>query len=189
MRYCHGAILNSMQNSKTLTIIIGLLVITGFTLYYFETTLKPEATAPTATSSAIMYRNDDFGFVFALPDSWRGYSVVYETWEGNSLLAPSTTQTGTKILLRHPKWTESLPYEDIPVLVFTAAQWNLYLAEGFTISAAPIPATELGRNSQYVFALPPRWNFDYREEYEEAEEIVQSNPLTGFEIPTASAGD
>jgi hypothetical protein len=178
-----------MQNSKTLTIIIGLLVVTGLALYFFETTLKPETTASTATSTTVVYRNNDFGFIFALPDSWRGYSILNETWEGNSLLAPSTTQTGTKLLLRHPQWTESLPYEDIPVLVFTVAQWNLYLAEGFTVSAAPIPATELGRNSQYVFALPPRWNFDYREGYTEAEEIVQSNPLTGFEVAAASAGD
>ncbi len=173
-----------MQNAKNLTPVILFLVVTGFALYYFETRLQQTAPQETATSTAVVYRNDEFGFTFAMPDSWRGFLIVHTTWEGNSLLAPSTTQTGTKILIRHPQWTADQPYEDIPVLVFTIAQWNLYLAEAFTVSAAPVPAIELGKNNQYVFALPPRWNFDYLEGYEEAEAIVASSPLTAFAVET-----
>jgi hypothetical protein len=173
-----------MQKSKHLMIVILLLVITGFSFYYFETALQQKTAALTATSTAVVYQNDDFGFTFALPASWRGFSIVNTTWEGNSILVPSTTQTGAKILIRHPKWTKERPYEDIPVLVFTIAQWNLYLADAFSVSAAPVPATELGKNNQYVFALPPRWNYDYNDGYEEAEAIVASNPLIPFALET-----
>jgi len=39
-----------------------------------------------------------------------------------------------------------------------------------------------------VFALPPRWNFDYSEGYEEAESIVKTNPLKTFNIETHVSG-
>jgi hypothetical protein len=42
-------------------------------------------------------------------------------------------------------------------------------------------ATELGRNNLYVFALPPRWNYDFSEGHEEAENIIKSNPLKTIE--------
>jgi hypothetical protein len=141
-----------------------------------------------STATTVIYNNTDYGFNFTLLESWKGYSIVKTNWQGSPLAATSTEQTGTKLLIRNPKWTEALPYQDIPVLVFTVAQWNLYAAENFTVSAAPIPATELGRNNMYVFALPPRWNFDYSEGFVEAEKIVNSNPLKAYNIQTNISG-
>lgn len=163
--------------------VLGL----GYSLLDKDTVVVP-VSEPTASSTAVVYNNSNFGFTFSLPESWKAYSVVESTWEGNPLTATSTKQTGTKLLIRNPRWTSALPYEDIPVMVFTIAQWNSYVAENFSISAAPIQASELGRNNMYVFALPPRWNFDYSEGYEEADGIVKSNPLKTFNVQTNVSG-
>ena len=135
-----------------------------------------------------MYSNPDFGFTFALPDSWKGYSIVNNTWQGNPLTATSSKQAGPKLLIRNQKWTSALPYEDIPVMVFTVAQWNSYVAGNFSVSAAPILATELGRNNLYVFTFPPRWDFDYSEGYQEAQDIIKSNPLKTFNVQNNVSG-
>ena len=139
-----------------------------------------EVSNPSAVS--ISYKNTQYGFNFTLPSDWTGYTIVKNTWTGNPLTSGTKKQTGPKLLIRNPKWTEANHYEDIPVLVFTLAQWKSYAAENFAVSAAPIPATELGRNNTYVFALPPRWDFDYSTGYQEADTIVQSNPLTPFNL-------
>lgn len=175
-----------MKNNKTisvLTIIISLLVLlsVGYLLSN-EDTEKTSKGDSSASSTSVVYSNTDFGFTFSLPSNWEGYSVVQGAWQGNPLTAGGAKQTGIKLLIRNPKWTSELPYEDIPVMIFTRAQWDLYSAEKFSVSAAPILASEIGRNNLYVFALPPRWNFDYSEGYEEAENIVRSNPLKAFAI-------
>jgi hypothetical protein len=45
------------------------------------------------------------------------------------------------------------------------------------VSAAPIGPSELGRNTNYVFALPARYNFAYLPGWEEVDETVQHKPL------------
>lgn len=179
-----------MNNNKTLPISLAVVVVLVVGILIYMTTTKEEtpvnytppvsSTPPTASSTSTTYNNQTFGFSFTLPDTWKGYTVVSNLWEGNPLTATTTKQTGTKLIIRNPKWTTALPYQDIPVMVFTLAQWNSYLSGNFSVSAAPVSATELGRNNMYVFALPPRWNFDYSEGYVEAENIVKSNPLKTF---------
>jgi hypothetical protein len=125
---------------------------------------------------SIAYNNTDYGFTLFLPTSWKGFSIVESKWQGTTS-TDAVAPTGPKIVVRNPKWTEGAHYEDIPILVFTIYDWELYLSGGFSVSAAPIEARELGRNNNYVFALPPRWNFDYSLGYEEAEKIIESRPL------------
>ncbi|MGB8451919.1 MAG: hypothetical protein WCD89_06255 [Anaerocolumna sp.] len=50
-----------------------------------------------------------------------------------------------------------------------------------TFVSAPINPCELGRNSQYVFALPARYNYAFPEGFEEVEDIIQSAPLAPTE--------
>ncbi|MDD2756827.1 MAG: hypothetical protein PHS80_15045, partial [Methanothrix sp.] len=61
--------------------------------------------------------------------------------------------------------------------IFTLAQWDDLLAEKFHIGAAPIGPSELGRNADYVFALPARYNYAFPTGYEEVDQIIQGKPL------------
>lgn len=141
--------------------------------------LVPSA-SPAASQTGLAYQNAEFGFSFSLPSSWKGYTVVTSKWEGTSQDKKgnsSTTQTGPEISIRHPEWTEQNPRQDIPIMIFTLAQWSDLQADKFHIGAAPVNPTELGRNSQYVFALPARYNFAFPTGYEEVENILKTNPL------------
>lgn len=134
---------------------------------------------------SILYRNRDYGFTFTLPKSWSGYKIAAETWEGRSLEGSTSgqiTETGPKLLIRHPGWTKENPREDIPIMVFTMAQWDKVQQAKISLGAAPIGPTELGRNSTYVFALPARYNFDFLTGFEEVEQILAGNPLKPFDL-------
>ena len=134
------------------------------------------------STSTIEYKNDRYGFVFSLPLSWTGYTIVDETWTGYA-----TGESGDKkftegplISIRHPNWTEKIKRQDIPVMVFTIGQWQDLQNDKFHIGAAPIGPSELGRNVKYVFALPARYNYAFPAGYEEVDKIMQSNPLKVF---------
>lgn len=168
-----------------LIIIIIALCVGSYFVYFYNNHNNKEVEINNqnvnTNSSFITYKNTDYGFNFTLPLSWQGYSIIKEEWQGN-MLTDKTAQSGPKIIIRNPKWTTSAPYEDLPILVFTISQWNSYQAEDFAVSAAPIMASELGRNNLYVFALPPRWDFDYSLNFVEAQNIIASNPIHPFNI-------
>ena len=175
------------MNKKTLIIlvIITIVLISGlYFLYLFRNGNTVVVNVPGNTS--VIYNNADYGFNFSLPDDWNGYSIIKNTWKGNALTSTPTNETGPTLLIRNPKWTEIVHYEDIPIMIFTLTQWKSYLAEDFAVSAAPIQASELARNNLYVFALPPRWDFDYSKGYEEAENILKMNPLKAFDVTKVS---
>jgi hypothetical protein len=125
----------------------------------------------------VVYRNDQYGFCFDLPPFWAGYTVIEEKWEGR---APSggVKASGPTLRFRSPKSTEADPHEDIPIMVFTAAQWRQVEQERLIIvNAAPIGPKAIARGKRYVFALPPRWNYDERPGVDEANRILAGNPL------------
>lgn len=134
-------------------------------------------------ASGLTYRNTQFGFSFALPESWKGYQIVSGQWEGLAVGSggEKPVQTGPLLSIRHPAWTAQNPRQDIPIMVFTIAQWNALQAGEFHIGAAPIGPSELGRNAKYVFALPARYNFAFPTGFEEVESILQSKPLRAFD--------
>jgi hypothetical protein len=123
-----------------------------------------------------LYENAEYGFTFALPESWEGYQIVSDTWEGLST-DQQQMENGQILLIRHPAWTEEKPRQDIPIMIFTIKQWTSLEKGEFHIGAAPIGPTILGQNNEYVFALPARYNFAFLEGYEEVETILQNNPL------------
>lgn len=135
-------------------------------------------------TDATVYRNTQYGFIFSLPESWKGYSIVTGKWDGSAVGGPQsgeTAETGTMISIRHPQWTPDNRRQDIPVMVFTLTQWNSLQQGEFHIGAAPVGPSELGRNTRYVFALPARYNYAFPTGYEEVEEILKSNPLRANE--------
>ena len=138
-------------------------------------------TQNTNQTTQLEYTNTDYGFTFMLPASWQGYTIVADKWEGNTIDTDvSQKMSGPKILIRHPLWTTDNQRQDIPVLIFSLSQWDLILAEKLSVSAAPIPPSELGRNAKYVFALPARYNFAYQTGFEEVQKIIEGKPLKGF---------
>lgn len=139
-----------------------------------------EAAAPDLAKGSLVYKNTQYGFRFTLPDSWRGYSIVTEKWEGLAIggtKSQEVIETGSLLSIRHPQWKTEKLRQDIPILVFTPDQWKRLQQEEFHIGAAPIGPKELGRNGSYVFALPARYNYAFPEGFEEVEEILASEPL------------
>mgnify|MGYP001049093882 CR=1 FL=1 len=130
-------------------------------------------------ASPTTYLNKQYGFSFQLPESWAGYAVISDQWKGYTIVGSreEPVETGALINLRHPQWTMEDPRQDIPIMVFTLPQWNALQQEKFSVGAAPVGPKELGRNSQYVFALPARYNFAFPTGYEEVEEILARDPL------------
>ncbi len=169
------------MNKKTLIAVV-IIVALGVGLYYvYSARIDNELVINNPNDVSVIYNNTDYGFTFSLPDDWEGYSIIKDAWKGNSL-TNGVAPTGSEIIIRNPNWTVTAPYEDLPVLIFTIPQWNAYLTEDFSVSAAPIPASELARNNMYVFALPPRWDFDYSIGYEEAQAIIAGSPLHAFDL-------
>jgi hypothetical protein len=169
--------------------VAALFLIAGIgTIFYSYNTITKSNTDTTAQSTTtpsaathIEYKNAEYGFVFTLPKSWEGYTVVNGSWEGvNWETGSPQKNSGPKISIRHPQWTVEMPRQDIPISVFTPAQWDLIVSEKMGIGAAPIPPSELGRNATYVFALPARYNFAFPAGFEEVSEILQEKPLRGL---------
>lgn len=131
-------------------------------------------------SEFIIYKNTQFGFNFTLPETWEDYSILTEKWEGYSLTGEegdAAPETGPIITIRHPQWTSQAPRQDIPVMIFTPAQWDRVQNAEMSVGAAPFPPSELGRNSKYVFALPARYNYAFPKGFEEVESILADDPL------------
>ncbi|WP_341878011.1 stalk domain-containing protein [Defluviitalea saccharophila] len=129
-------------------------------------------------ADSIIYKNTQYGFSFSFPDTWEGYKIVTDRWEGLSLKgskAGKKVEEGPVLSIRHPQWTDKTPRQDIPIMIFTLDQWNSLQKEKFSVGAAPILPKELGRNEKYVFALPARYNFSFLTGYEEVESILDNN--------------
>jgi hypothetical protein len=62
-------------------------------------------------------------------------------------------------------------------MVFTHAQWRLVSQQKLAVSAAPIGPRLLARNSRYVLALPPRFDFAALPGSEEVQDILAHDPV------------
>lgn len=194
---------------KNSSLILGLVVVLllGVGVYYYmNRQLMPknnqvklnnqvnnlnDSVAPVAQK--VEYKNTQYGFDFALPNTWNNYSIIEDKWSGNVLEASGTFKAGDllegpKILIRHSAWTTENKRQDIPVMVFNLSQWNLIQQERLSLGAAPIGPQELGRNNNYVFALPARYNFAFITGFEEVEAILKGNALTPTSEGTSATG-
>lgn len=147
-----------------LLVIIIVITAAAAGYFFYQKNLPP---AP------VEYRNNEYGFNFSLPETWKGYSVIIAKWEGGYASGPI-------ISIRHPLWTSENPRQDIPIMVLTLEQWMDLQQDKFHIGAAPIGPSELSRNSRYVFALPARYNYAFPAGFEEVDQIIQYKPLKTF---------
>ena len=134
-------------------------------------------TPSTTPATSLTYTNTQYGFTFTLPLSWTGYTIVNTTWQGWSAQSGKVVETGPLLSIRHPLWTAAVKRQDIPILVYTLAQWTALGKQVFNMGAAPIAPSELGRNANYVFALPARYNYAFPTGYQEVDQILQGKPL------------
>jgi hypothetical protein len=130
----------------------------------------------------LSYGNEQYRFSFSLPASWQGYTILNDKWQSYPIndTDKTPTETGPLITIRHPQWTAAVPRQDIPIMVFTVAQWSEVIGGRISLGAAPIPPSVLGVNANYVFTLPARYNFAFPAGYEEVDRIIQTHPLQAF---------
>jgi hypothetical protein len=162
------------MNKKLLYTVVG---ITLFALFGYilcrpvstETINNIASTTPVVNESqdTLIYQNNMYGFTVPLPESWRDYTVKEQAKDSYF-----------EIRLVHPQSNTQNPRMDVPVLVVPIATWNKWYPPNAPESgqhpfAAPVPATERARNSKYVFATAPRYNFSYVPGWEEVDEIVK----------------
>ncbi len=144
---------------RAIIIPVMLVLITGCSLFQAE----------------VLFQYPAVGFTLRLPKSWEGYQVESSTWEGIRNEPGSgevVVESGPMVTILHPDSTQEDPRQGIPIMVMTIAQWEAMLAQEWHIGAAPVFPMEIGRNSQYVFALPARYNYAFLEGWEEVEDII-----------------
>jgi hypothetical protein len=134
-----------------------------------------------------VYTNTQFGLRISLPDSWQGYGVTMFEWVATDFTTSGAEQEagrGPKVHIVHPLVAGGNPRQDIPIMVFTLEQWGHVSGQNsnWSVSAAPIPPTELARNSRYVFALPARYNFVSLPGWEEVDELLRNGAVSAFDI-------
>lgn len=149
--------------------------------------LTPGCTNPGHRASAlpVTYRNNAYGLTFRLPPNWNNYTVTTNHWQGITYIPAAdttvTTAHGPMIILRHPKWSATEPYQDIPIMVFTRSQWDADKQGKFSIGAGGFDE-ELWHNRKYVFALSSRYNAaDDVKAWKEVEQIIQQNRVIHHE--------
>lgn len=106
------------------------------------------------------YTNNEYGFKMTFPDSWKGFTIIKQTWQGEDISVDASVAkrySGDLIVIKNPQTTATQQYQDIPIMVFTPDVWQLIMKEKVSVSAAPFPPAEVGQNAKYVFATPPRW--------------------------------
>ena len=165
------------KNIYIITVVVILVILVAVYIVLIKKPIQaPVQNIPTPTAITVetqQYVNTQYGFSISLPSTWKGYTVVAENWTGTMVdNSKSPSIQGPKLLIRHPLWTLENPRQDIPIMVFSKDQWNLIVNEKLSVGAAPIGPSELGRNANYIFALPARYNFAYATGFEEVQQII-----------------
>jgi hypothetical protein len=187
--------LRLLEKRKSVLLVVLLLCLLAYLPRLTNAATKEQETTQTAgrektdksrAPKSVVYTNKKYRFRFSLPESWRGYSTVVTEWEGGD---GGTYQAGEPmpppekgplVLISHPPSTKDNPRQHILIMIFTKAQWQLVEEDKLIVSAAPVGPYELGRNSKYVFALPPRFDYADIDGRQEVGEILQHHPLHAF---------
>lgn len=127
-----------------------------------------------------IYRNEQYGFQIELPESWRDFTIITDHREVYNVASGDIHSSIPTIAIRHPLWTPDIPRQDIPIDIYAPEQWEGVNSGQYSVGAAPIPPSELARNSQYVFALPARYNYAFPTGFEEVQSIIDSGAVISF---------
>lgn len=139
-----------------------------------------QSSPPSPIPTPIVYRNTEYGFCFWLPQDWKGYRIVVDKWAGAvpGIEDPAKMVHGPEILIRNSAWRADDPWQDIPIMVFTRAQWRAKEKNGLILSAAGTDWGPWGSNARYVFKQPDRW-IGYAEPkgWREVESLMMTHPF------------
>jgi hypothetical protein len=159
-----------MSKIILILIIVVALAIYGVWFYLFSPHWR---VGPGA--EPLVYTNTQYGFQITLPNSWKGYTVENQTWKGNEVSNSDMQYSGPLVVIKNPQTTAKAKYQDISIMVFSPDVWQGVLQERIAVSAAPIPPAEVGQNTKYVFATPPRWyGFTDAQGWQEAVDAVKT---------------
>ena len=128
----------------------------------------------------VCYHSARYDLTFYLPASWRSYSVSVQQLEDERYSPAEDRQVivghTPMITLRHPQWQASAPYQDIPILVFTRAQWDaLHHGALWPSLFAGGVMDELWHSQKFVFAMSSRYNWSELNGMREVEHTVEQN--------------
>ncbi len=135
------------------------------------------ATVKHTSNSPVIYHNTKYGLTFSLLPDWRGFTVLTNEWVGyqsDNAGEIIRTERGPEIVLRHPQWTARDPHQDIPIRVFTRAQWPDVRFEKVWIDAGG-STDEISHNRHYVFGIHGRFNWGELTGWEQSQKIVATN--------------
>jgi len=155
-----------MSKIKNILIFLSFACFVAGGIFVWQYWGTPKECWPKEVTTAWqIYKNKEYGFTLTLSQGWQGYSVK-----------TNPIEYGWKVVIRHPRWTEAKPYEDIPILVYQIKQWEKWATNDFEDypTAAPFGPQERGRNRRYVFATAPRYNYDYCTGWEDVENIIKT---------------
>src|SRR6185369_11350326 len=68
-------------------------------------TTTPEEATSTPLLLPLKYNNTQYGFIFSLPETWLGYSIVYDVWTGDRIDSAGReypAEAGALFRIRHP---------------------------------------------------------------------------------------
>lgn len=141
-----------------------------------DTNSQNAGTAPIPTP--IVYRNKHYDFCFRLPADWKGYSVIEDEWSGWSAGEGGKTFNLPELLIRHPSWTQNDPYQDIPIVIFTQAQWRDKEKYGLNMGATGVEPGPFGSNTKFVFEQLPRWvGYEQLRGMKEVQDLMATHPF------------
>lgn len=173
-------------------VVAALLAAVGAVMYWGISRSPVPSNVPPPSTAGVTYTNDQYGYKVSLPQNWRGYSVVTAAWTGDPVEQGAAATTGPLVALRNPQWTAQHPYQDIPLMIFTLAQWADLQQGKFHIGAAPINPSLLAFNEKYVIALPARYNYAFPEGWQEVDRLLQNHavrathPVSSASLPADS---
>lgn len=128
--------------------------------------LKAASPAKTAVT---VYKNGQYGFQFDFSSYWKkGYRMLSGSWKSDH------GQTGPLLTFRNANWTAGSPTTDIPLEIFTVAQWDQMQNLKFHVGGSQSYPLEVGRNAVYVFALDSRWSMYGKADFSSVRQMLKA---------------
>lgn len=123
----------------------------------------------------IEYLNDEYNFGIYLQKEWEGLKVSTSQETGDKDLDELFKKIDEEFIvmnIRHPKWTNEEPYQDISIAIFRAKEWNENVANAVEDDFNLLPLSIPGGGYEYVLRSNPVAYKSYLKGYSQVLEII-----------------